>query len=203
MEGRLARIVAVLAVVSCVWMAEGKKADGPKTKLPEDKLFSDQAAFCEGCYAVVHELDALLTKWQKEKGSLEDHIDAALLAICSTDRLRSYVLSPPKMTRLCSGIRVHYLDDLGMAFMKKYARKEDLTADEIFEATCRKIIPACPYGMKPMSVARKEKREEAEAEKKAKENKEKSNKKEAQKQDKNTKKKEKKSKNKTTAKDEL
>lgn len=54
---------------------------------------------------------------------------------------------------------VHYLDDLGMAFMKKYARKEDLTADEIFEATCRKIIPACPNGMKPMSVARKVRRE--------------------------------------------
>lgn len=51
------------------------------------------------------ELDSLLTKWKKETGSLEDHIDAALLAICSTDRLRSYVLSPPKMTRLCSGIR--------------------------------------------------------------------------------------------------
>ncbi|ROT74845.1 hypothetical protein C7M84_006602 [Penaeus vannamei] len=155
MEGRLARIVAVLAVVSCVWMVEGEKAAGPKTKVPDDKLFSDQPAFCEGCYAVVHELDSLLTKWKKETGSLEDHIDAALLAICSTDRLRSYVLSPPKMTRLCSGIRVHYLDDLGMAFMKKYAQKRDMTADEIFEATCRKIIPACPNGMKPMSVARK------------------------------------------------
>lgn len=54
MEGRLARIVAVLAVVSCVWMVEGEKAAGPKTKVPDDKLFSDQPAFCEGCYAVVH-----------------------------------------------------------------------------------------------------------------------------------------------------
>ncbi|XP_042871938.1 uncharacterized protein LOC122253179 [Penaeus japonicus] len=196
MEGRLARIVIALAVVSCVWMVEGEKRTGPKTKLPEDKLFSDQAAFCEGCYAVVHELDSLLTKWQKEKGSLEDHIDAALLAICSTDRLRSYVLSPPKMARLCSGIRVHFLDDLGMAFMKKYSRKEDMTADEIFEVTCRKTIPACPKGMKPMSVARKEKREEAEADKKTKENKENNKKEDAQK-------KEKKNKNKTTSKDEL
>lgn len=204
MEGRLARIVALLAVVSCVWMVEGEKAAGPKTKVPDDKLFSDQPAFCEGCYAVVHELDSLLTKWKKETGSLEDHIDAALLAICSTDRLRSYVLSPPKMTRLCSGIRVHYLDDLGMAFMKKYAQKRDMTADEIFEATCRKIIPACPNGMKPMSVARKEKREEAEAEQKAKEKQEKNKKDDAQKQEKNPKKKkEKKNKGKTASKDEL
>lgn len=51
------------------------------------------------------EVEKLMTMWQKEKGSVEDHIDTALHAACSTDRLRAYVLSPPKMMRLCSGIR--------------------------------------------------------------------------------------------------
>ena len=33
---------------------ERKSTLGPKTRLPNDKLFQDQAAFCEGCYGFTH-----------------------------------------------------------------------------------------------------------------------------------------------------
>lgn len=33
---------------------DGKKTVGPKSQLPDDKLFQDPAAFCEGCYGLVH-----------------------------------------------------------------------------------------------------------------------------------------------------
>ncbi|KAG7169626.1 uncharacterized protein LOC121865404 [Homarus americanus] len=150
----------------------GVKEMGPKTQLPDDTLFKDPAAFCEGCYGMVHELHKLLLKWKKEKGSLEDHIDAALLAVCSTDRLRAYVLSPPKMVRLCSGIRAHYEDEAGLVMLKQYSAKKKPSVDKVFESFCKKTIPACPKGLKPMSVARKEKTEKAAEEKKAREEKE-------------------------------
>nr|XP_053639753.1 uncharacterized protein LOC128693904 [Cherax quadricarinatus] len=110
-----------------------------------------------------------MTKWKKEKGSLEEHIDAALLAVCSTDRLRAYVLSPPKMMRLCSGIRAHYEDEIGLVLLQQYSGKKKSNVDKVFQALCRKAIPACTRGIKPMSVARKEKMEKAAEEKKLKE----------------------------------
>ncbi|XP_071527118.1 uncharacterized protein [Panulirus ornatus] len=153
---RTTLVLTTLAVVGLLHQGVGgTKEMGPKPKLPDDTLFKDPAAFCEGCYALIHEANKLLTKWQKEKGSLEEHIDAALLATCSTDRLRSYVLSPPKMMRLCSGIRAHYEDDLGMAFLKHYSKKEIPSADKLFQDTCQRVIPACPRGVQPMTVARK------------------------------------------------
>lgn len=139
--------------------AKGAQNMGPKRELPDDTLFNDPAVFCEGCYGMVQELYKLMEMWGKEKGSLEDHIDAALLAVCSTDRLRAYVLSPPKMMRLCSGIRAHYEDDLGLALLTHYSAKKRANVDKIFESVCRKAIPACPRNTKPMSVARQEKRE--------------------------------------------
>lgn len=157
-------VVVVLVVVS-----SNATEMGPKTLLPDDALFKDQAAFCEGCYALVHEAEKLMTMWQKEKGSIEDHIDAAFLATCTTDRLRTYVLSPPKMVRLCSGIRAHYMDQLGMAVLRHYSKPTVPGVDQLFKDICVKAIPACPKGITPMSVAREESRKKAAAEKEEKE----------------------------------
>ncbi|XP_068213498.1 uncharacterized protein [Palaemon carinicauda] len=164
-------LAVVLTIsVPAIESAKNKATFGPKTQLPDDKLFSDQVAFCEGCYGFVHEIHKLMTKWAKEKGSLEDHIDTAMVAVCSTERLRSYVLSPPKMERLCSGIRAHYEDDIGLALLTHYGkRKPDV--EKVFSDVCRKAIPACPKNMKPMSVGRKEQWEKEEAERAAKEDK--------------------------------
>ncbi|XP_045109691.1 uncharacterized protein LOC123503756 [Portunus trituberculatus] len=159
----------VLVVVVLVVVTSNATDIGPKTLLPDDVLFKDQAAFCEGCYAIVHEAEKLMTIWQKEKGSIEDHIDAAFLATCTTDRLRTYVLSPPKMVRLCSGIRAHYMDQLGMAVLKHYSKPTLPGVDQLFKDVCVKAIPACPKGITPMSVAREESRKKAAAEKAGKE----------------------------------
>ncbi|XP_064093615.1 uncharacterized protein LOC135206207 [Macrobrachium nipponense] len=154
--------------------AKDKVTFGPKAQIPDDKLFQDQVAFCEGCYGFVQEIHKLLMKWSKEKGSIEDHIDAAMVAVCSTERLRSYVLSPPKMERLCAGIRAHYEDDIGLALLTHYGkRKPDV--EKVFSEVCKKAIPACPKNMKPMSVGRKEQREKEAKEKAAKEKSEKQN----------------------------
>lgn len=157
----------VVALAVAFTAVESAQEMGPKTKLPDDKLFSDPSAFCEGCYGLVHEIHKLLSRWTSEKGSMEDHIDSAMVAVCNTDRLRAYVLSPPKMLRLCSGILAHYEEELGLALLMNYGKKNP-KVDKVFDRVCRKAIPACPKNMKPMSVARKEQREKDEAERAAK-----------------------------------
>ncbi|CAL4125701.1 unnamed protein product [Meganyctiphanes norvegica] len=140
---------------------------GPKTQVPDDSLFKDQAAFCDGCYAIVQEMHKLLLKWNKKSGSMEDHIDTALVATCSTERLRSYVLSPPKMMKLCSGIRAHYEDEIAENFMKHFSKAKKPKVEKVFNDICRKEIPACKKGMEPMTAARKEKWAKDEEEKKS------------------------------------
>ncbi|XP_050732942.1 uncharacterized protein LOC127006727 [Eriocheir sinensis] len=157
---RVAMVLLAGLIASCSALEMG-----PKKEIPDDALFQDRAAFCEGCYAMVHEVEKLMTLWQKEKGSVEDHIDTALHAACSTDRLRTYVLSPPKMMRLCSGIRAHYMDEIGLAILRHYTRKETRSVDHLFQDICRKAIPACPKGLTPMTVTRQESRKKAEEEK--------------------------------------
>ena len=41
---------------------------GPKNKIPDDVLFKDQAAFCEGCYALVHGRTLLLPRMSMNVG---------------------------------------------------------------------------------------------------------------------------------------
>lgn len=48
----------------------------------------------------------------------------------------------------------HYTDEIGLAILKHYTRKESGTVDQLFQDICRKAIPACPKGLKPMSVTR-------------------------------------------------
>lgn len=175
------RFVTYLVVVftlsaQAIESAKAKVEFGPKAQIPDDKLFQDQVAFCEGCYGFVQEIHKLLMKWSKEKGSVEDHIDAAMVAVCSTERLRSYVLSPPKMERLCAGIRAHYEDDIGLSLLTHYGKKKP-DVEKVFSEVCKKTIPACPKNMKPMSVGRKEQREKEAEEKVAKEKEEKKEKK--------------------------
>ncbi|KAK4294127.1 hypothetical protein Pmani_033222 [Petrolisthes manimaculis] len=183
MKGVLTTWMVLVVVVMVTATQKEDKPLRPKKQLPDDTLFNDPAAFCEGCYGMVHEAFKLLTLWKDEKGSLEEHIDATLLATCSTDRLRSYVLSPPKMMRLCSGIRAHYEEELGLSLMGYYSSRQQTGVDQLFEAVCKKAIPACPKGIQPMSIARKEKMKAAE-EKRAKEEEEK-NKQETNTQDNN------------------
>ncbi|KAK3892719.1 hypothetical protein Pcinc_003510 [Petrolisthes cinctipes] len=205
MKGVLTTWVVLTVLVVMTAAQKEEKPLGPKKQLPDDTLFNDPAAFCEGCYGMVHEAFKLLTLWKNEKGSLEEHIDATLLATCSTDRLRAYVLSPPKMMRLCSGIRAHYEEELGLSLMRYYSSRQQAGVDQLFEAVCKKAIPACPKGIQPMSVARKEKMKAAE-EKRAKEEQENNKPAETETQDNNnTKNKgDKKQKNATTkTKDEL
>ena len=65
-------------------------------ELPRD--LRDPVLFCEGCYATMYEIDAMMIKTKHEK--LNQRITNAINAVCHKDHLRKYVFSPPKMEKV-------------------------------------------------------------------------------------------------------
>lgn len=171
---RLTTALLVL-LLSCCW-AEGKKQTirsetlatvssdgkveyGPKNELPSGDLFKDPSAFCEGCYGFTTEVSKLLKKWISEDGSMEDHIDTAFVSACTTERLNSYVLSPPKMQKLCAGILAHYEEEVSLALLQLYTKHKRPSQEQTVRAVCEKAMPACRKNRKPLSVTRQEERD--------------------------------------------
>ncbi|XP_018007758.1 uncharacterized protein LOC108665510 [Hyalella azteca] len=138
--------------------ADGQIVYGPKAEIPADKLFQDPAAFCEGCYGLVMEVSKLLDKWEAEEGSMKDHVDTACFTACNVHKLNSYVLSPPKMVKLCTGILGHYEEALTTSLLLAYTRYEKPSPEQLTKMVCREAVPACRTGVQPMSVTRKEDR---------------------------------------------
>ena len=63
------------------------------TSAGESSNLDDPVLFCDGCFALVSEVekDMSLNKGQK----LNTRIEKTLSGVCSTDRLRAYKFSPP------------------------------------------------------------------------------------------------------------
>ncbi|KAF2352920.1 hypothetical protein FHG87_016324, partial [Trinorchestia longiramus] len=133
---------------------KGEIIYGSKTEVPADALFQDAEAFCEGCYGLVMEVSQLLRKWSDEEGTMKDHVDAASYAACRRDKLRSYVLSPPKMVKLCTGILVFYYEPFTTALLLAYTQYEWPSQQHLLTAVCQKAVPACEPGALPMSISR-------------------------------------------------
>ena len=53
----------------------------------------DPVLFCDGCFAMVSELEKDMASNRGQK--LSKRIESSLEAVCSTDRLRAYKFSPP------------------------------------------------------------------------------------------------------------
>ena len=62
------------------------------------KELRDSSIFCEGCYGTVNEIAQMMERNKGKK--LGERIEEATGKVCSTDRLRKYVFSPPKMTKV-------------------------------------------------------------------------------------------------------
>lgn len=62
------------------------------------KELSDQVLYCEGCYGTMMEIDEFMIRLKHE--TLNTRIELTLDGVCSTDLLRKYVFSPPKMAKV-------------------------------------------------------------------------------------------------------
>ena len=64
--------------------------------LPKD--LQDPVLFCEGCYGTMYEIDNIMIELKHLK--LVERVREAMDKVCSTDLLRKYVFSPPKMSKV-------------------------------------------------------------------------------------------------------
>ena len=67
-----------------------------KSDLPQD--LKDSVLFCEGCYGTMYEIDNMMIELKHLK--LTERVRESIHTVCSTDLLRKYVFSPPKMTKV-------------------------------------------------------------------------------------------------------
>jgi hypothetical protein len=68
------------------------------TDLPPE--LRDAGLFCEGCYAAAVEMRHILTSTAAASQKLKQRVSVALDSVCSTELLRRYVFSPPKMSKV-------------------------------------------------------------------------------------------------------
>lgn len=87
----LKQVIAMTAIFALASSAQEENGE-----LPAD--LRDPVLFCEGCYGVMYEIDALMIKLKHLK--LNDRVAQAMDQVCSNDNLRKYVFSPPKMTKV-------------------------------------------------------------------------------------------------------
>merc|ERR1711997_909814 len=80
---------------------------GNPEELPKD--LRDPVLFCEGCYGTMYEIHALMTNTKHER--MDQRIANTLDQVCSTDLLRKYVFSPPKMSKVCKAMVKHFEKD--------------------------------------------------------------------------------------------
>ena len=67
-----------------------------KSDLPQD--LKDPVLFCEGCYGTMYEIDNMMIELKHLK--LTERVRQTINTVCTTELLRKYVFSPPKMTKV-------------------------------------------------------------------------------------------------------
>lgn len=112
----------VLAVVMCLPISG--------VKLPSDM---SQGIFCEGCSAVMKELDKLLEKKSSDPRELQ--VVEAMEDICQTKYFSKYDYSPPTTVKACRFLIEKYEEDIEQLLMDKV----DNTEQEV----CYKLTKAC------------------------------------------------------------
>ena len=68
----------------------------------EKTNLDDPVLFCDGCFAMVSEIEKSLSV--RSGQTLKARIEKSLASVCTTDKLRSYKFSPPTQVKTCTAI---------------------------------------------------------------------------------------------------
>ncbi|TRY71717.1 hypothetical protein TCAL_06078 [Tigriopus californicus] len=131
---RWAILCVFLLVLSQAWTL-GEK--------PVPSELKDPFLFCDACYATITEVTAMMV--QSKGSKLKQRIKTALDSVCSTDHLRRYILSPPKMTKACSALLKTWRFELEQLLQEQFHGGKESNVDILLETFCRgeSSIQAC------------------------------------------------------------
>ena len=97
----------------------------------------DPVLFCDGCFALVSEVVSdMLDNTAKQK--LQTRIDKSL-DVCNTDRLRSYMFSPPTQVKTCKAILAKYTHLLTGILKTEFSGGKMSSVEAITERFCMKV----------------------------------------------------------------
>ena len=119
---------------------------------------SDPVLFCDGCFAMVSEIEKDMSSNHGRK--LMERIETSLANICSTDRLRAYKFSPPTQVKTCTAILAKYRMSLTNILREQYRGGKTSSVGTLTNLFCTEGTKACEGREVPTLQQRKE-REEA------------------------------------------
>ena len=96
----------------------------------------DPVLFCDGCFALVSEVEKSMNKGQK----LNTRIEKTLSGVCSTDRLRAYKFSPPTQVKTCNGILGKYTVMLSNILREEYRGGRSSNVETLTRLFCTEVM---------------------------------------------------------------
>jgi len=121
------------------------------------KNLRDPVLFCDGCFAVVSELQKDMVASKGEK--LDARVNQGLDGICSTDKLRAYKFSPPTQVKTCEAILAKYRNMLRSVLKESFRGGREATVEQLTHAFCQQGTKACKDREVP-TIQQKKEREE-------------------------------------------
>merc|ERR1712013_299862 len=136
-----------LAIISIVAVKAGDSSN-----------LDDPVLFCDGCFALVSEVEKDMSMNKGEK--LNTRIEKTLSGVCTTDRLRAYKFSPPTQVKTCNAILGKYKVMLSNILREEYRGGRTSSVGTLTRLFCSEGTGACHGRMVP-TLQQREERDEA------------------------------------------
>ena len=116
-----------LAIISIVSVKAGDSSN-----------LDDPVLFCDGCFALVSEVEKDMSMNKGEK--LNTRIEKTLSGVCSTDRLRAYKFSPPTQVKTCNAILGKYKVMLSNILREEYRGGRTSSVETLTRLFCTEVM---------------------------------------------------------------
>ena len=99
----------------------------------------DPVLFCDGCFALVSEVEKDMSGSRLSGEKLQARITTSLAGVCSTDRLRAYMFSPPTQVKTCTAILAKYKHLLVSVLREEYRGGKVSSVDKLTQLFCEEV----------------------------------------------------------------
>ena len=108
----------------------------------EKSNLDDPVIFCDGCFALVSEVVKDMSD-NTHKQTLQTRIEQSLNNVCSTDRLRAYMFSPPTQVKTCFSILNKYQHFLSNILKTEFSGGKTSSVERVTQIFCTEAREIC------------------------------------------------------------
>jgi len=122
----------------------------------KSSALDDPTLFCDGCFALVSELEKDMSGSAASGLNLKTRIENSLSGVCSTERLRAYKFSPPTQVKTCSAILDAFPHLLRSVLREQFRGGRLSSVEDLTQLFCIQGTKACHNREIPTLQQRKE-----------------------------------------------